>query len=276
MAEGGDRSAKAVGGGGRLQGKAAFITGGTSGIGLATAKVFAREGARVAVTGRNRARLDAAVAEIGEGALGFDADVDHDEAMAAAMAAAAEGFGGLDILFANTGRYADATLGSTTRAAFETALSTNVTGVFMTVQAALPYLRDRASIVITGSTYATMGPPGSASYGGSKGATAAMARAMASELAPRGIRVNVVVPGAIETPSWGFDRYDTATRAEHVRLLGERALVNRMLTAEEVANAVLFLASDESSGVQAAELVVDGGTTGAVAGSPRFMRGEPG
>ena len=98
---------------------------------------------------------------------------------------------------------------------------------------------------------------------------------MASELAPRGIRVNVIVPGATETPSWGMDTLDPEMRAENVRLLGERSPMNRMLTAEEVANAVLFLASDESSGVQAAELVVDGGTTGALAGSPRFMRGEP-
>jgi NAD(P)-dependent dehydrogenase (short-subunit alcohol dehydrogenase family) len=145
----------------------------------------------------------------------------------------------------------------------------------MAVQAALPHLNDGASIIVTGSTYATMGPRGSASYAASKAAVAAMARAMASELAPRRIRVNVVVPGAIETPSWGFDRLDAVTHAEHVRLIGERALMNRMITAEEVANAVLFLASDESSGVQAAELVVDGGTTGAMAGSPRFRRGEP-
>jgi NAD(P)-dependent dehydrogenase (short-subunit alcohol dehydrogenase family) len=269
------KSTNAANGSGRLKDKVAFITGGTSGIGLATARVFVREGARVAVTGRNRSRLDAAVADLGPSAIGCEADVGHDEAMAEAIATTAEAFGGIDTVFANAGRYVDATLGTTSRAAFDKALTTDVTGVFMAVQAALSHLRDRASIIITGSTYATMGPPGSASYAASKAAVAAMARAMASELAPRGIRVNVVVPGAIATPSWGMDRLDAATRAEHIQKLGERALLNRMLTAEEVANVVLFLASDESSGIQAAELVVDGGTTGALAGSPRFRRGEP-
>lgn len=259
----------------RLRGKAAFITGGTSGIGLATARVFVREGARVAVTGRDRKRLDAALAELGPNAIACEADADHDEAMAAALRTAAETFGGLDVFFSNAGRYIDATLGATARAAFDKALSTDVTGAFMAVQAALPYLRDGASIVVTGSVYATMGPPGAASYAASKAAVAAMARTFASELAPRRIRVNVVVPGAIDTPSWGLDRLDQSARAEYARLIGERALANRMITAEEVASAVLFLASDESSGVNAAELVVDGGTTGAMAGSPRFRRGEP-
>jgi NAD(P)-dependent dehydrogenase (short-subunit alcohol dehydrogenase family) len=270
------KSTTAATGAGRLKDKIAFITGGTSGIGLATARVFVNEGARVAVTGRNRERLDAVIADLGKDAIGFVADVDHDGAMADALASAAEAFGGLHILFANAGRYIDAKLGSTSRETFEAVLATNVTGVFMTVQSALPYLRERASIIVNGSTYATMGQPGANAYGAGKGAAAAMARTMASELAPRGIRVNVIVPGAIETPSWGFDSLDAEKRAQHIRLLGERSLLNRMLTAEEVANAVLFLASDESSGVQAAELVVDGGTTGAPAGSPRYRKGEPG
>jgi NAD(P)-dependent dehydrogenase (short-subunit alcohol dehydrogenase family) len=196
----------------RLSGKAAFITGGSSGIVLATAKVFVREGARVAITGRNRDRLDAAVAGLGKDVIGCEADVDNDAAMAEALAAAAKTFGGLDIVFANVGLYRDATLGSTTRAAFEAALATNVTGVFMTVQSALPHLHDGASIILNGSTYATMGPPGASSYGASKGAVASMARSMASELSPRRIRVNVIVPGATDTPSWQLDELDTATR----------------------------------------------------------------
>jgi NAD(P)-dependent dehydrogenase (short-subunit alcohol dehydrogenase family) len=260
----------------RLNGKVAFITGGSSGIGLATAKVFMREGARAAITGRNRKRLDAAVAGLGNGVIGFEADVDNDAAMAEGLEATAKAFGGIDIIFANAGSYRDATLGGTTRAAFEAALATNVTGVFMTVQSALTHLRDGASIIINGSTYATMGPPGASSYAASKGAVAAMARSMASELSPRRIRVNVIVPCAIDTPSWGMDKLDAATRQARQQRLGERALLNRMLTAEEVANTVLFLASDESSGIQAAEIVIDGGTTGAPAGSPRFQRGEAG
>jgi NAD(P)-dependent dehydrogenase (short-subunit alcohol dehydrogenase family) len=255
----------------RLEGKTAFITGGTSGIGLATAEAFLREGAQVAITGRDRTRLDAALAALGDGARGFPADLDDDAATAEALAATAAPSGGLDIVFANAGYYVNATLGQTSRADIERQLAV-VTGIYMTVQLALTHLRDGASIIVMSSVYATMGPPDAAAYAASKAAAAAMARSMASELSPRGIRVNVVVPGAIDTPGWTMD---PATRDEAVRLIGERAPLNRMMRAEEVANAVLFLASAESSGVQAAEIVVDGGTTGAMAGSPRFMRGEP-
>jgi NAD(P)-dependent dehydrogenase (short-subunit alcohol dehydrogenase family) len=255
----------------RLRGKTAFITGGTSGIGLATAEAMLREGAMVAITGRDKTRLAAALVALGPNARGFEADVDDDAAMAAALKEAAAPSGGIDVVFANAGHYVNAPLGSTTRKDLEQQL-TVVTGIFMTVQLALPYLRDGASVIVMGSVYATMGPPGAGAYAASKAAAAALARSMASELAPRGIRVNVVVPGAIDTPSWGMD---PAVHDAHAKLIGERALLNRMLTATEVANAVLFLASDEASGIQAAEIVVDGGTTGAVAGSPRYMRGEP-
>lgn len=259
----------------RLEGKAAFITGGSSGIGLATAKVFLREGARVAITGRGRRQLDEAVEILGRDVVGCEADVDDDEAMFKALAAATAAFGGIDVVFANAGSYRDATLGDATREVFSAILATNVIGVFMTVQQALPHLRDGASIIITGSTYSTMGPAGACAYAASKAAAASMARVMASELSPRRIRVNVVVPGATNTPSWHLGELDPETRRRHEQLIGERAPLNRMLRAEEVANTVLFLASDESSGVQAAEIVVDGGTTGAMAGSPRFRRGEP-
>jgi NAD(P)-dependent dehydrogenase (short-subunit alcohol dehydrogenase family) len=258
----------------RLKGKVAFITGGSSGIGLATAAAFVREGARVAITGRNRERLAAAVASLGTNVVGYEADVEDDDAMTRALTGTSKTLGALDVVFANAGNYRDATLGSTARAAFEAALASNVTGVYMTVQSSLPFLNDGASIILTGSVYASMGPPGASSYGGSKGAVSSMARVMATELAGRGIRVNVIVPGAIDTPGWTYDGLDAEARSAQQQRIGERALLNRMLTAEEVANVVLFLASDESSGIQAAEIVVDGGTTGAFAGSPRFMRGE--
>lgn len=258
----------------RLAGKTAFITGGTSGIGLATAQAFVREGARVGITGRDRQRLDAACAGLGASAIGHVADVDDDAAMAAALEATAGEAGRIDVVFANVGQYVSASLGGVIRKDLEAQWSV-VTGIFMTVQQALPYLREGASVVIMGSVYATMGPPDAGAYGASKAAAAALARSMASELSPRGIRVNTVVPGAVDTPGWTYNGMAAAERAAYVKKLGERAPLDRMVTAEEVANAVLFLASDEASGIQAAEIVVDGGTTGALAGSPRYLRGEP-
>jgi len=257
-----------------LTSKSAFITGGTSGIGLATALAFANHGAKVAITGRDRDRVEAAVAKVGRGCLGFVADASDDEAMARALKTASETTGELNILFANAGHYVRSTLGETSRKDIESQMAV-VTDIFMTVQLALPYLKNGASVILMGSVYATMGPPGAGAYAASKAASGALARSMASELSPRGIRVNLVVPGAIDTPSWGLEKLTRQARDEHKRLLGERAPLNRMLAAEEVAAAVVFLASDASSGLQASELVVDGGATGALAGSPRFKRGEP-
>lgn len=257
----------------RLGSKTGFITGGTSGIGLATAQAFSRHGAEVGITGRGQQRVDAAVARLGPSCMGFVADAGDDEAMGAALAATAARSGGIDIVFANAGHYVHSALGHTTRANLDEQLRV-VTNIFMTVQLALPHLREGASIILMGSVYATMGPPGAGAYAASKAAAAALARSMASELSPRGIRVNVIVPGAVDTPSWGMDRMEPAARDDQKRRLGERAPLNRMITAEEVANAVVFLASDESSGLQATEIVVDGGTTGAMAGSPRYVREE--
>jgi NAD(P)-dependent dehydrogenase (short-subunit alcohol dehydrogenase family) len=257
-----------------LQGKSAFITGGSSGIGLATAAAFVAHGATVSITGRDRQRLDLAVSSIGQGCLGFVADASDDEAMQNALRSAAEPSGGLDVLFANAGHYVHSALGETSREDIEDQMSV-VADTFMTVQSALPYFRSGASIILMSSVYATMGPPGAGAYAASKAAIGALARSLASELAPRNIRVNVVVPGAIDTPSWGTERLSAPQQIEYKRLVGQRAPVDRMLTAAEVAAAVLFLASDASSGLQASELVVDGGTTGALAGSARYMRGEP-
>ncbi|WP_137113175.1 SDR family NAD(P)-dependent oxidoreductase [Rhodobacter sp. SY28-1] len=258
----------------RLSGKTAFITGGTRGIGLATVEAFIEHGAMVGFTARKTEGVNAVIARLAKNCVGFVADAGDDEAMVAALSATSSASGGIDVVFANAGHYVNAPLGETSRETLQQQLSV-VTNTFMTVQLALPHLREGASIILMGSLYASMGPPGAGAYAASKAGIAALARSFASELSPRGIRVNVVVPGAVDTPSWGMDDLELSLRDERKRLIGERAPLNRMIRAAEVANAVLFLASDESSGLQATEIVVDGGTTGAMAGSPRYVRGEP-
>ena len=252
----------------RLSGKTAFITGGSSGIGLATARMFAAHGARVAVTGRNRANLDAAATLIGPGTLAIAADVTQDAALEQAVAEAAAALGGFDIVFANAGIGAMSPLGATTRAAFDAIVATNLTAVFFTVQACLPHLHDRASVILNGSVHATLGMPGWAVYAATKGAVRSMVRNLAAELAPRGVRVNQVTPGGTRTPIWdGLAPDDVARAALEARIAGSVPL-GRMNEADEVAAAALYLASDDAAIVTGTEIVVDGGVTGAPAGAP--------
>ena len=187
----------------RLANKTALITGGNSGIGLATAKLFVAEGAKVVITGRNQATLDAAAKELGPNALALVADATDIAATEAAFAKGAAKFGKYDILFANAGIPGATPLGGATLETFENVIRTNLTGVFFTVQSALPHLNDNASIILNGSVISVLGNPGYSAYGAAKAGVRAMARIMASELSPRGIRVNVVSPGAIRTPIWG-------------------------------------------------------------------------
>jgi len=253
-----------------LAGKTAFITGGNSGIGLATAKLFVAQGARVAITGRNADTLTTAAAELGPHALALRADVGDVAELERAVATAAERFGKLDIVFANAGVSGNTPVGGTSLAAFERIIRTNVTGVFFTVQAAAPQMNDGGSVVLVGSVHAVLGAPGAAAYAASKGAIRAMTRVLASDLAPRGIRVNVVTPGATRTPIWD-DRAPTpeAFAALEARL-GRGAPLARISEPEEVAQAVLFFAGDASSNVTGAEIVVDGGLTQAPYGAPIF------
>ena len=254
----------------KLQGKKALITGGNSGIGLATARLFVSEGAQVAITGRDQATLDAAAAELGSNAVPFRADVTDSAARGKLFDAIGERFGSLDVVFANAGIAGPTPLGSTTEEQFERILKINVTGVFFTIQSALPYLREGASIVLNGSVVATLGPPGSSAYVASKGAVRSMARTLAAELSPKGIRVNVVVPGATATPIWGRSSPASAQQAakERLNLFSSRIPLARLGEAEDIARAVLFLASSDSSYVHGAELVVDGGAIGAPLGAP--------
>jgi NAD(P)-dependent dehydrogenase (short-subunit alcohol dehydrogenase family) len=254
----------------RLANKTALITGGNSGLGLATARRFVAEGAKVVITGRNAERLEAAAGELGPQALALVADVTDTAAMEAAIAKAADQFGKLDILFANAGIPGQTPVGSTSFELFEQVIRTNLTSVFFTVQAALPYLNDGASIILNGSVISVRGNPGYSAYAASKAGVRAIARVLVSELSPRGIRVNVVSPGATRTPIWGAA---TAT-PEAEKMFEQRVALTTPLRGpaepEHVANTVLFLASDEAAHVQGQELFVDGGITSSPGGSPIF------
>jgi NAD(P)-dependent dehydrogenase (short-subunit alcohol dehydrogenase family) len=255
----------------RLKTKTALITGGNSGIGLATAQLFVAEGAQVAITGRNQATLDAAAAKLGPNALAFNADVLDSKARDVLFATIEEKFDHLDIVFANAGIGGIGSIEETSEATFDEVLRTNVTGVFLTIQAALPLLRAGASIILNSSIGPIVGfPPGAGFYAASKGGLHAMSRSMAAELAPRGIRINVVAPGFIQTPIWGRVPVPADVLAARTkRLLGSVPL-DRWGEAEEVAKAVLFLASDDSSYVHGSEIIVDGGVTGTMYGGPVY------
>src|ERR1700754_1853847 len=254
----------------RLKGKTALITGGNSGIGLATAKLFVEEGARVAITGRNKETLEAAAKELGANGLAIVADINDVAATERAFAQAAEKFGKLDIVFANAGIPGNTPVGGTTLAAFEAVIRTNLTAVFFTVQAAVPYLNDGASIILNGSVISVLGNPGYSAYAASKAGVRAMTRVMASELSPRGIRVNVISPGAARTPIWNRSAPTPEAYAALDQRISRSVPLGRLGEAGEIAKTALFLASDDASNIQAAEIFVDGGTTGAPAGAPIY------
>ena len=254
----------------RLANKTALITGGNSGIGLATAKLFIAEGAKVTITGRNKETLDEAAKELGPNAFAVAADATDVAATQAAIKQAAEKFGKLDILFANAGIPGDTPLGATSLEAFEKVIRTNITSVFFTVQSALPYLNDGASIILNGSVISVLGNPGYSAYAATKAGVTAMARVMVSELSPRGIRINVVAPGAARTPIWnGAAPTADVFAALEKRIAGVTPL-GRIAEPDHIAKTVLFLASDDAAHVQGQEIFVDGGATSSPAGAPVF------
>jgi NAD(P)-dependent dehydrogenase (short-subunit alcohol dehydrogenase family) len=243
---------------GQLDGKTALVTGGNSGIGLATAQRLAAEGAYVFLTGRDQDTIDDAVASIGSQATGIRADVSKlEELTAVAESIAARGHG-LDVVFANAGGGQFAALPDITLEQFTTTFAVNVGGTLFTVQKVLPLLNPGASIVLTGSTSAYNGTPSFSVYAATKAAIRSFGRTWAAELVDRCIRVNTVVPGPIDTP--GLKGLAPAG-GEQSLLDGEASKVplGRVGRPEEVAAAVLFLASDQSSFVTGTELFVDGG-----------------
>jgi NAD(P)-dependent dehydrogenase (short-subunit alcohol dehydrogenase family) len=259
----------------KLTGKKALITGGNSGIGFATARLFVAEGAEVAITGRDQATLDEAVAELGPKAHGYRADVTVAEDRKRLFADLANDFGTLDIVFANAGIAGRTPTGTTDEATFENIVHTNLNGAFFTVNSAAPLLNDNGSIIFNGSIHNYMGQAGLAAYAATKGGVVSMARVIAADLAPRKIRVNVVAPGWTETPIWKRGPRANASAEESAKVSDFYSSViplGRWGQPEELAKAVLFLASDDSSYINAIELVVDGGATGAPFGAP-ILRG---
>jgi NAD(P)-dependent dehydrogenase (short-subunit alcohol dehydrogenase family) len=247
---------------GLLNGKTAVITGGTSGIGLATAARFVDEGARVFITGRRQAQLDEALAQLGERAYGVRGDVVAGADLDRLYASVAESGRSLDIVVANAGVTAVARIGDITEDHLDTLLSTNIKGVVFTVQKALPLLNDGASIIITGSTTAERGREGLGVYAATKAAVRTFARTWANELKGRGIRVNVIVAGSTATP--GSDNLaeqtnpgESITQFRADRIAG--IPLGRFGEPDEIANAALFLASDLASFTTGSTVAADGG-----------------
>jgi len=241
----------------RFAGKTVVVLGGNSGIGLAAARAFQAEGARVAITGRNKQTLAQLAAA--SGMLAVRSDISSVADTRAAMARIAEQLHGIDVLFVNAGVGGFATVPEVTEEFWDSVHGVNLRGAFFAVQAALPHLRDDGSIVITGSIGALLALPGNAVYAAAKAGLRAVARILAAELLPRRIRVNVVSPGPTETEI--FKRGASPAQIEAVRSsLGGAVPMKRMGEPEEVARAVLFLASSEASFINGVDLNVDGGT----------------
>ena len=241
-----------------LQDKTALVTGGTTGIGLAAAQRMAAEGAHVFLTGRTQSTVDAAVASIGTGATGIRSDITSLDDLDALVAAITAYGHGLDVVFANAGGGEFAALPDVTPQHFLDTFTRNVAGTLFTVQKTLPILNPGASIVLTGSTSASKGIPSFGVYAASKAAIRSFGRTWAAELVSRGIRVNTVVPGPVETPGLT----GLAPPGEEQTLLDGMAStvpMGRIGRPDEIASAVVFLASDQSSYMTGAELFIDGG-----------------
>jgi NAD(P)-dependent dehydrogenase (short-subunit alcohol dehydrogenase family) len=241
-----------------LQGKVAVVTGGSTGIGLATAKTFVSEGARVFISGRRQAQLDLAVEEIGAGVEAIRSDVADLSDLDALFDAIGSRAGRIDVLMANAGGGVGAPLATATEEQLDSMLSTNVKGVFFTVQKALPLLTAGSSVILTGSTAGVKAYPRSSMYAASKAAVRSFARSWIVDLEGRGIRVNVLSPGPTETPGL---KGAIPLEFQQAGLDGMAATVplGRLADPAEIAAAAVFLASDASSFVNGAELFVDGG-----------------
>ncbi|WP_028219781.1 SDR family oxidoreductase [Paraburkholderia oxyphila] len=243
----------------RFHNKSVLVTGGSSGIGLAAAKAFAAEGARVVVTGRDAAALEEARSALGPNAIA----IRNDAGSVAAARELAEAIGSanikLDAVFINAGAAKFAPLTDVDEALWDLSFNTNVKGAYFQIQALLPLLNPGASIVINGSINAHIGMPGSSVYAASKAALISLAKTLSSELLPRGVRVNVVSPGPVQTPLYGKLGMDAATLEATAAQILKQIPLGRFGTPEEIATTVLHLSSPESAFIVGTEIIADGG-----------------
>jgi len=243
----------------KLAGKTALITGGNSGIGLATARLFAEHGARLAVTGRDAATLEEVRRELGNDVLALQSEAGNTEAIATLMAQVQAHFGHIDVLFVNAASARPAPLATMTEAHFDETVAVNFKGAFFTIQKALPLMSANSSIIVTTSISNQRAAPNFGAYAACKAALRSLVITFAADLIKQGIRVNAISPGPIDTPGfgrWGVPQEIVESVRERFR---NKAPTGRFGAAEEVANVALFLASDDASFVIGAEIVVDGG-----------------
>jgi len=243
----------------RFKDKVAVVTGGNSGIGLAAAKAFVREGAKVAITGRSDTTLKSAQKELGPDVLVIKADMSRLPEIASAMTRIKERFGRIDALFVNAGIGRFVPFEDVTEEFFDETMATNLKGAFFTIQKAVPLLSRGAAVVLNASINAHLGMPASSVYGASKAAVVNLAKTLSADLLQRGVRVNVVSPGPVATPIFDRMGLPEAQARELKERITERVPLKRFGHPDEIAAAVLYLSSNESAFVVGTELVVDGG-----------------
>jgi NAD(P)-dependent dehydrogenase (short-subunit alcohol dehydrogenase family) len=244
---------------GKLDGKIALITGGNSGIGLATAKQFVLEGAYVFITGRREQELAAAEKEIGTNVMGVRGDVSNPSDLDHLFTQIKQEKGKLDIVFANAGAAKYAALGQITEELFDSIFNTNVKGVLFTVQKALPLMPVGASVILNASIVGSKGLAANSVYSATKAAVRSFARTWTTDLKDRRIRVNAISPGAIETPGLNDLLASSEVGQQRLKMMSNAVPLGRLGSPSEIAKAVVFLASDDSSYITGVELFVDGG-----------------
>jgi NAD(P)-dependent dehydrogenase (short-subunit alcohol dehydrogenase family) len=243
----------------RFKGKVAVVTGGNSGIGLGVAKAYAREGAQVAITGRNEKTLEVAAKEIGDGTLAIQSDSGKVREIEAAMQKINQRFGRIDALFVNAGVGKFVPFTEVTEQFFDETIGINMKGVFFTVQKAISLMSKGSAIVLNASINAHLGMPGTTVYGATKAAVINMAKTLSADLLEKGIRVNAISPGPITSALLARDGISQEKLQETKDWIQSQVPIKRFGTPEEIAAAVLYLTAPESAFVLGAELIIDGG-----------------